>query len=103
MAAPRHPFAGLALLAAALGFPPAAADAFTCEAAGGRPWREITSEHFAITTDLDAGDARDLVEDLERIRRAVSSALFPGRPDIPGRLSVVAFRSADDFEEHAEP
>jgi hypothetical protein len=102
MAAGRHAFAGVALLAAALGAPPAAV-AFTCEAAGGRPWRELTSEHFVVATDLDADDARELVEDLERIRGAVSAVLLPGRSAIPGRLGVVAFRSPDDLEEHAAP
>jgi tetratricopeptide (TPR) repeat protein len=101
MAAWRHRRAGRALLAAAACALAAPAAAFTCEAAGGRAWREVTSEHFAVRTDLDADEAAALAQDLERIRGAVVAALFPGRADVPGRLGVVAFRSAGDFEDLA--
>lgn len=77
------------------------ATAFECPARGGRPWRELTSDHFVVATDMTTSEASDLLRELELMRAAVLAALFRNPPTFPGHLTVVAFRSAGDFHEFA--
>jgi tetratricopeptide (TPR) repeat protein len=74
---------------------------FRCPNAGGPPWRELASDHFALRTDLDRGGAVDLLEQLELLRAAVKEALFGGAADPPDRVEVVAFRTAEEYEPFA--
>jgi len=92
----------LALLLCLLPSPPArASDDFKCEARGGRPWREVTTEHFVVATDLRASAATELAEELETMHHAVQYALFTKPPPMPGRLRVIAFDDDDEFERFA--
>jgi tetratricopeptide (TPR) repeat protein len=77
--------------------------AFRCESRGGRPWIAVTSESFAIVTDLDEDDARELAGELGRVRDGVSASLFQRRHDPPVRVTVIAFRSTSDYQSFAPP
>ncbi len=82
----------LALLGACTG----GARPFRCPRRGGAEWRELASDHFVLRTDLDAARAATLVGRLERMRAAVADAL-PGAQPAPGRVEVIAFRSAAEY------
>ena len=69
---------------------------FRCPDRGGAEWRALASDHFVVRTDLDAAQAAALVGRLERIRAAVAAAL-PGAIPAPGRVEVIAFRSAAEY------
>lgn len=62
-----------------------------CPAKGGYPWRELTTAHFLVETDLDEDDARGMTLELERYRRAIALTWGPAF-DPPGRLEAVVFR-----------
>ncbi|HYQ81916.1 MAG TPA: hypothetical protein VEP68_10450, partial [Anaeromyxobacteraceae bacterium] len=64
-----------------------------CPEEGGPAWRELTTPHFLLWTDLDEAEARKAAERLEWIRAAVVSAVWqaPVEPEAP--LGVVALRS----------
>lgn len=81
------PFASL-LLAGALGA--SACATVRCEESGGRPWREITTEHFVLKTDLSPGEAKETARALERFRSALTSYLGL-KTDPPGRLTTIVF------------
>ncbi len=77
---------GRAALALALGL--AGCVHVRCPENGGAPWREVTSQHFAIKTDLKPPQAHEILRGLERYRMALVQALrLPVDP--PGRLSGV--------------
>ncbi|MGC4116565.1 MAG: DUF1570 domain-containing protein [Myxococcales bacterium] len=57
-----------------------------CPAEGGKPWREITTAHFQVLTDLDSDDAREAAVRFERVRHLVLDSI---PLDPPGRLPVV--------------
>ncbi len=75
--------------------------AFRCPARGGASWHELDSDHFVLRTDLPHDQAAALVYRLERIRAAVAAALFVEAPAVPGRVEVIAFRSADEYRPFA--
>jgi hypothetical protein len=66
-----------------------------CPAEGGRPWREITTAHFQIVTDLDADAAREAAVRFERVRHVVGKT-FPIDPK--GRLPVVVTNADFGFD-----
>ncbi|HYG68035.1 MAG TPA: hypothetical protein VD838_10265, partial [Anaeromyxobacteraceae bacterium] len=57
------------------------ADGFTCPARGGAEWREVTTPHFVLRTDLASKKARALARDLEAtwdvVVRGLGRALPP--------------------------
>lgn len=75
--------------------------AFRCPARGGPAWHELSSEHFVLRTDLPRDRAAALVGRLERVRAAVAAALFDEAPAVPGRVEVIAFRSAREYQAFA--
>lgn len=91
----------LLVLAAGLAGCASGRASFRCEARGGSPWRAVSSESFAVVTDLDAEDASDLARELDLIRAAVASSLFQRRHDPPVRATVIAFRSTAEYETFA--
>lgn len=93
------PLVAVALLAGCA----TASGPFRCEARGGREWRAVTSEHFAVVTDLDEDDARELSQELDEVRNGVAVSLFQKRHDPPVRATVIAFRSTADYEQLAPP
>ena len=74
-----------------------------CPAQGGPAWSELTTDHFVVASDLRRADAALIARELESVRAWVIAALFEEAPDIPGRVRVVAFRSAAEFDEFAPP
>ncbi len=69
---------------------------FRCPAHGGPAWRQLVSDHFVLRTNLGEVEASELIARFERMRAAVAAAL-PGAPAPPGRVEVIAFRSAADY------
>lgn len=68
----------------------------TCPRKGGPPWRELTTPHFIIRTDLQGDDAGAIARDLETSRAALGAVL--GVPDGAAmRLQVIVFERERDF------
>lgn len=66
-----------------------------CPAEGGAVWREITSEHFRLATDLDVTIAERELDRFERAYDAMVQAAFP-RAAL-GRTQLVVFRTDEDL------
>ena len=49
-----------------------------CPAKGGPIWREATTAHFRLRSDLDEGDARETIRRLEEIRASMLAMVWPG-------------------------
>ncbi|MFT3914572.1 MAG: DUF1570 domain-containing protein [Anaeromyxobacteraceae bacterium] len=96
-----RPAAALAVLLATSVPARAAAGDWKCSAKGGREWRELSTEHFRVATDLSSGAAKDLAVELETMHAAVRGALFRTPPPMPGLVRVVAFRSEEDYRAFA--
>ena len=77
--------------------------AFLCPARGGPAWRDVGSDHFVLRTDLDLEDATLLLARLERLRAAVTSALFDQAPASRTGVEVVAFRTEAAYRAFAPP
>ncbi len=77
------------VLALALAGASGCAGPFRCPAAGGPAWRELSSQHFALATDLPAEEAREAVEDLEDFRATLIATAWPRLETPPGRVRVV--------------
>lgn len=73
---------------------------FVCPARGGPPWREVSSEHFVLRTDLGRGAAEDMVREFEFVRAALVQGMFRRPISTPIRLEVVAFRSRQDLADY---
>lgn len=69
--------------------------------ASARPWRELTSDHFVLKTDLPSKDARKLVAQLEFSRAGLVQALLRGRDERKTRLEVVAFATQGEYAPYA--
>jgi tetratricopeptide (TPR) repeat protein len=95
---PPAPVRLAAFLAALLLPATALAASFTCPARGGAPWREFTSEHLVLRTDLPPEEAREMVREIELARAAVLHGLFARPPPVPSVLQAIAFASRDDYE-----
>jgi tetratricopeptide (TPR) repeat protein len=67
---------------------------------GGRPWRELQSEHVTLYTDLSEGDAIEVVRGFEHRHHLLATTLFADAPP-PLRSRVVAFHHERDFREVA--
>lgn len=66
-----------------------------------RPWLELTTPHFVVTTDLDLDDARDLAVDLERGWYGLATFyrwIAPERPLPTHQFRVIHLRSRDAFK-----
>jgi hypothetical protein len=68
-----------------------------CPAKGGPVWREVTSAHFSLRSDLDEADARETARRLEEVRAAMLALVWPGAPDPAIRTEAVALRSRIEF------
>lgn len=72
---------------------------------GGPAWRELASEHFTVWTDGDPARARELMREMEYLRRVVVGVMFPSSP-ASGRMLVIALRDDDElaaFSSTGEP
>ena len=90
-----------AALIAALVVPGAASAGtpFVCSSSGGAAWRELTSEHVVLRTDLAPERATEMIREIELARAAVLQAMFSRPPSVPGRIHAVAFSSESEFWE----
>lgn len=64
--------------------------------AGGPSWRELTTPHFVLRTDLGKESARRIIGDFERIEQ-VFIDLSPGMP-VPDRTRVLVFARQYDYD-----
>jgi tetratricopeptide (TPR) repeat protein len=77
----------------------ASANGFRCQGAGGPPWRVLETDHFELVTDVPATQARDLVRELELVRATLVGFVFATPREVPGRVRVVALRTAEELWE----
>jgi hypothetical protein len=64
-----------------------------CPARGGPSWRELTSEHFDVRTDLDLETAIEAIHTLEEARTAMLDTVWGGAAGPPGRMAVIILGS----------
>lgn len=64
-----------------------------CPAKGGPTWRELTSDHFVVRTDIDEADALVVLRRLEDARAAMLAVVWPRAPELPGRIEGFALAS----------
>ena len=70
----------------------------TCPTEGGPAWRELTSAHFRMRTDMDREAAGATLLQLERYRRALLLA-WGEDFDPPGQVEVIALRHVSELAE----
>jgi Flp pilus assembly protein TadD len=70
---------------------------------GGPAWREISSAHFAVKTDLPSAEGAEVVQFLERTRSALLACLWPQAASPPGQLDVVLLATEAEYGEFAPP
>ena len=70
--------------------------ALTGPEAGGPSWRELTTPHFLLRTDLGSEQAKRIITELERIEQ-VFIDLSPGMP-VPDRTRVLVFARQYDYD-----
>src|SRR5438270_13446557 len=60
-----------------------------------RSWRELTSDHFVLKTDLSSKGARKLIAQMEFSRAGLVQVLLDGRDERRRRVEVVAFARSE--------
>ena len=60
-------------------------------------WRELTSDHFVLKTDLSSKAARKLIAQMEFSRAGLVAALLDGRDEHTRLLDVVAFATQREY------
>ncbi len=66
-----------------------------------RSWRELTSDHFVLKTDLSSKAARKLIAQIEFSRAGLVQVLLDGRDERRTRLEVVAFATQREYKPFA--
>jgi len=64
-------------------------------------WRELTSDHFVLKTDLSSKAARKLMAQMEFSRAGLVQVLLDGRDERRARLEVVAFATQREYKPFA--
>lgn len=72
-----------------------------CTLPDANDWREYTTAHFVLATDVPRKRVPALVKQLEEVHAIVVAALFGQVVQIPGRVHAVAFSSPRRYEELA--
>ena len=67
-------------------------------ARGGTPWRELTSEHFTLLTDIEPTSAQRALLEFETLRHALEQVAFPPGGASEPRVSIVLFSRRLDYE-----
>ena len=67
-----------------------------CPAKGGPAWRELTSDHFVLRTDLSPREALETVRTLEDTRAAMLAGMWAGAAGPPGKSTAIALASLDE-------
>src|SRR2546422_887822 len=91
---------GLLLAASATAAPAPAKDA-PSPGTSAHSWRELTSDHFLMRTDLSSKAARTLIAQMEFSRAGLVQAVLDGRDERRTRLEVVAFATQREYEPFA--
>jgi len=68
----------------------------TCPANGGATWRELTSKHIVLKTDLDEADAREAIAEFETLYVSLADVAFDS-VGIKERLNVILFARDVDY------
>lgn len=74
-----------------------------CPAKGGPAWRELTSEHFVLRTDLQQEAAQMVLRHLEDARAAMLAVVWPRAPELRGRIDAFALASAAEVQTYLGP
>lgn len=64
-------------------------------------WRELTSDHFVLKTDLPSKAARALIAQLEFSRAGLLEAVLDGKDEPVQRVEVVAFATQQEYAPYA--
>jgi tetratricopeptide (TPR) repeat protein len=67
--------------------------------AGGPAWRELTTEHFVIDSDLEPTEADTMARQLENLRNVMTKTVFGGEPAKGPRMRVLALRH-DEYAQY---
>jgi len=94
---------GLWILALALAAQVGCATVPVCPAKGGPAWRELTSAHFVMRTDLPEADALNVLRRLEDARASMLAMMWPRAPESPDRIEAYAFASHDELNAYLGP
>jgi len=70
---------------------------------GGRPWRELRTEHFTLQTDTSSGNARVLLQHLETGHFALQKAAFPYDARLDVETRIVFFEDLPDLAQLGFP
>jgi hypothetical protein len=68
-----------------------------CPARGGPAWRQLSSAHFTLRTDLEPHHAEEVIRTLEETRAAMLVALWPAAPGPPDRTQAIALASPSEL------
>lgn len=68
-----------------------------CPGRGGPAWRQLSSAHFTLRTDLEPHEAEEVVRSLEETRAAMLVAIWPGAPGPPDRTQAIALASHSEL------
>jgi hypothetical protein len=90
-------FAGASLLLFACAHVPRRAE---CSAHQGNSWRELTSAHFTLKTNVDSKTAQETILQLERSRSALLWA-WQGKVNPPTRLEAILLQTREQLREFA--
>ncbi|MBJ6763134.1 DUF1570 domain-containing protein [Myxococcaceae bacterium JPH2] len=71
-----------------------------CPEEGGRPWREVRSQHFRVQTNLDSKAAAKSAVEMEEFRRSLLLA-WGDQFDPPGTLDVILVSNLEELREFA--
>jgi len=74
-----------------------------CPDHGGPVWRELTSAHFVLRSDLPPSDATEVLRTLEETRAGMLAAVWPGDPGPPGRIQAIALSSQRELAVYTGP
>jgi len=74
-----------------------------CPAKGGRSWRELTTEHFVLRTDLDQDDAVRVLRTLEETRSAMLIGVWPNFEIQAQSTPVFALDSTAELTSYTGP
>ena len=74
-----------------------------CPERGGPVWRELTSEHFVLRSDLPLDEATDVLRTLEETRAAMLASVWRGEAGPLGRTQAIALSSPREFAAFTGP
>ncbi|MEJ7730584.1 MAG: hypothetical protein WKG00_15355 [Polyangiaceae bacterium] len=75
----------------------------TSPAKGGLPWREVTTEHFRVRTDLPEQCASAAATEFEQTYASLRELAFPYDVEPSGRVTVFVFARDKDFRALGAP